>query len=193
MKTVTFDIETSDLAGVGAGFILCVTLKPLGRPVKTFHLGQYKDWQPGREGGMVKAVLEELALYDLWVGHNIIGFDVGFLKTRAQVLGVPFTVCPFVYDTMKAFGRSRLRSRLNGFGKPSKGLGMVADLLGLKQEKTSVHPREWWTAVWAREEDERAAALSQIVRHCEADVRMTEKVYLALMPTDYGATISRWR
>jgi len=151
LKSAIFDIETTDLAGVGAGVLLCVCIRPITtKRTKTFRLDSYKfdkDTQFGvferEEKALLEETLDELEKYDLLIGHNIEGFDLGFLRTRASVLGVPFRLEPITYDTMKGFRRAKFRTRLNGYGKPTAALAMIADFLGIDQMKTNIYPVEF--------------------------------------------------
>jgi DNA polymerase elongation subunit (family B) len=200
MKAAVFDIETSALEGIGAGILLCVCVRPLAtQRTRTFRVDAYK-YEPDpvnygfferQEKDLIAAVLEELGKYDLLIGHNIINFDLGFLRTRAYRYGIPFQLGPFVYDTMPAFRRVKLRTVLNAVGKPSASLDMIADLLGVDQEKTKLYPVQHWETVWSKEAD-RLEAMNSLVSHCEKDVRMSARVYEILLPLDYKAKIGRW-
>lgn len=189
MKSAVFDIEATDLAGIGAGSLLLVCVKPVGKPVKTFRLDDLKC-RPGREKKLVDAVFAELSQYDLLIGHNIDRYDWSFLRTRAYALGAKVPNPPLGYDTLQAFKRTGIRTRLNSFGKPSAGLAMVCDFFGFEQEKTAIYPREWWEAIWGNQK-ERRRAMDEIEAHCRKDVAMNEKIYQALLPIDANATIKR--
>ena len=199
MQSAVFDIETTDLAGVGAGVLLCTCVRPLKtQKTRTLRLDSYKfeaDKQFGiferEEKCLVEETLEELEKYDLLIGHNIEGFDLGFLRTRAAVHGVPFRLEPIVYDTMKGFRRSKFRTRLNGFGKPTASLAMIADFLGIYQEKTSIYPVEWWSSLWGNEL-KRIEAMNNIVNHCQKDVRMNHGIYELILPHDKRLSLRRW-
>ena len=199
MKSAVFDIETTDLAGVGAGVLLAACIRPLStKRTRVYRLDSYK-YEPDNlfgvfereEKDLLTDILAELEKYDLLIGHNIEGFDLGFLRTRASVLGIPFRLEPFTYDTMKGFRRSKFRTRLNGFGKPSAALAMIADFLGIDQEKTSIYPVEWWAALWGTEL-KRIEAMNNIVDHCKKDVRMNHRVYEMILPHDKKGSIRRW-
>lgn len=199
MKSAVFDIETSDLAAVGGGVILCACVRPLStQRTRDFRADEYK-YEPSAEFGffqrqekdLLVAILAELGKYDLLIGQNIEDFDLGFLKSRAARLGVPFSLTPFTYDTKKAFGRSHLRTVLNHFGKPSKSLDMITDFLGIEQEKTKIYPAEHWKTIWGNEY-ERMEAMNNLLDHCRKDVRMNHRVYDALLPQDTRANIKRW-
>ncbi len=138
-------------------------------------------------------VVEPKVLGRLRVGDvhgDIDKFDLDFIRSRAVVLGLPYGLMPLTCDTMKAFKRTRLRTPLNAFGKPSAGLDMTLGFFGLQQEKTKIYPREWWETVWGNVK-ERTAAMDKVVSHCDADVRMTERFYQALLPLDMKASIKR--
>jgi DNA polymerase elongation subunit (family B) len=199
MNSAVFDIETTSLEGVGGGILLCVCVRPLrtGR-TRTFRIDAYNyDPDPDygfferQEKDLLATVLDELAKYDMLIGHNIDRFDMGFLKTRAVILGQPWLLHPFTYDTMKAFRRTGYRTIMNHFGKPSAGMAMVADFLGLEQTKTSIYPAEWWSSVWGNEK-KRRETMAHIVDHCVRDVRTNAEMYERLMPVDDKALIRRF-
>jgi DNA polymerase III epsilon subunit-like protein len=137
-------------------------------------------------------LVDELSKYDLLIGHNLENFDLGFIRTRAYRCGVPFPLRPFTYDTMKAFRRVKMRTVLNIVGKPSASMDMVADFLGIDQEKTKLYPVQHWQTVWGNE-TQRAAAMNDLVDHCQRDVRMNARIYELLLPYDEKANIRRWQ
>lgn len=182
MNIAVLDLETTSLDAVGGGMIVCAVLKPLeGDPV-TYRYDEFHD-RPGHEKKMLSDLLLSLRGYHLLVGHNIVGFDWGMLKSRAAILGVPFLHHPLAYDTMLAFKRTGLRTVLNGVGKPTAALDHIVDFFGYRQEKTKIYPREHWKTVWETGE-ERTIAIDHLVEHCVADVEMTEKIYWRLLDFD---------
>lgn len=201
MKAAVFDIETTSLEGIGAGILICACVRPLAtQRTKTFRLDNYQ-YKPTPEHGfferqekdLLKELLNELRQYQLLIGHNIVNFDLGFLRTRAYKHEVQFDMMPFTYDTMQAFGRVKLRTIANAHtGKPTKSIAMIADLLGVKQEKTAIYPDHHWQTLWGNER-KRTEAMNDIVDHCVKDVRMNAQVYDIILPHDYKATIKRWQ
>jgi uncharacterized protein YprB with RNaseH-like and TPR domain len=193
------DIETTDLAGVGAGILLCACVRATATGKITTLRIEYRDeWNPSEEGFLqteetllIKQIIEELSKYDLWIGHNLDGFDIPYLRSRAQARNVPFFLEPFTYDTMKAFGRVKLRTVLNRIGKPTKSMAMIADFLGLDQLKTAVYPREWWLTIWGSA-SQRESAMQEIIDHCKRDVRQNHEIYDVLLPMDKKGIIKRW-
>ena len=199
MRSCVFDVETTGLEAVGLGMLLCACVRPCstGR-TRVFRIDDYKfkdDPHFGRwerqERLLLTDVLAELGKYDLLIGHNIEGYDLGFLRTRAQMLGVPFTLCPITYDTMVGFRRTKFRTVMNYKGKPTASLDMIADFLRVPQEKTKLYPVKHWDTVWANEAD-RLDAMNELVDHCQRDVRMNTKVYDYILPADNRLVLRRW-
>lgn len=199
MKSAVFDLETTDLAGVGAGILLCGCVRPLAtNRTRVFRIDAYHykaDHVHGffdrQEKDLLVDLVDELKKYDLLIGHNIENFDLGFLRTRAMRHNIPYPLNPITYDTMKAFRRVRIRTVLNVVGKPTASLAMVADFLGVKQEKTSIFPVDWWQSIWGND-TQRLDALNNIVDHCTKDVRMNAEVYEMLLPFDEKVRLARW-
>jgi DNA polymerase elongation subunit (family B) len=185
-----FDIETTALEAVGAGMVLVAVVKPLGDPkCRVFRIDRSGD-EFGHEVNLLKKLFVELEKYNLVIGHNIEGFDIPFIKTRARVLGVPFTYRPLVYDTLKGFKRTGFRTVLNKIGKPSAGLDMVVDGYGHTQRKTKIYPAAWWASVWGSVSD-RSVAMTEMIEHCVRDVEMNELVWWDVFQDDPNPTLKR--
>lgn len=199
MKSACFDIETTALEGIGAGMLLCVCVRPLAtQRTRTFRIDAYKykaspdfGFFQRQEKDLMVEVVEELKKYDLLIGHNIENFDLGFLRTRAYQHGVSFPLNPITYDTMKAFRRVRMRTVLNAIGKPTASLDMIADFLGITQEKTKLYPVHHWQNIWGNDA-QRLEALNDLANHCVKDVRMNTQVYELLLPYDEKVSLKRW-
>ena len=199
MNSAVFDIETTALEAVGAGIVTCVCVRPLStRRTRTYRLQYIGDWNPQETGfleveesELLREVVGELGKYHLLIGHNIERFDLPYLRTRCYRRGIPFELIPFVYDTMKAFGRTKFRTVNNGFGKPTKSMDMIADFLGLQQLKTKIYPVDHWAQIWGKD-SEREEAMKEMIDHCQRDVRMNAEMYELLIQYDYKGTIRRW-
>lgn len=183
MNIAVLDLETTSLDAVGGGMIVCGVIKPLGEEPLVWRYDEFGD-KPGKEKKMLTDLLKMLQPWHLLVGHNIVRFDWGMLKSRAALLGVPFLLHPLAYDTMLAFKRTGLRTVLNQVGKPTAALDHIIDFFGFEQKKTKIYPREHWKTVWETGE-ERKKAMDGLVEHCVSDVEMTEKIYWKLL--DYDA------
>lgn len=191
MDTAIVDIESSSLEAVGAGFILCAVVKPLGKPGKVIRYDEL-GCRPAQEKKLIKVLLAELNKYDIVVGHNIRRFDWNFIKSRATLFGVPIIKYPLVYDTLDAFRRCGFLTRQNVYGKPTASLAFIADFLDIKQEKTAIYPRAHWKGIWEKGED-RKAALDNLVDHCVRDCRMNEVIFRRLFEQDSGVIMRRLR
>ena len=199
MKSAVFDIETTSLEAGGAGMVLVVCVRPLStNRTRTFRIDNYR-YKPSPQYGffereekdLLNDVVGELDKYDLWIGQNINNFDIPFLRSRAYRQRIPFPYMPLTYDTMVAAGRIRFRTILNHFGRPSKSLDIIADFLGIDQEKTKMYPVEHWKTIW-NNESERLKAMNDLTDHCQRDVRMNSQVYDIFLPLDRKVLIRRW-
>ncbi|HLA88127.1 MAG TPA: ribonuclease H-like domain-containing protein [Anaerolineales bacterium] len=190
MNSCVFDIETTSLGAVGAGILLAVCVRPTAtQRTRSFRLDQY-DFKASKEYGIVEReekalltdVMDELDKYDVLIGHNVIRYDIPYLKSRAFQRDME-TKPVVVYDTLTAFRRTGYLTIPNGFGKPSGGLAMVADFLHVKQLKTSIFPHDWWETIWAKEA-KRKESMDEIVDHCSRDVRLNANVFRYLWNAD---------
>ena len=137
------------------------------------------------EKRLVQALTDEMRKYHLWIGHNIDRFDFNFLRSRAVILGVPFSVQPMLYDTMLAFKRLGDLTVANpATGKPRANLDHVADFFNIPQLKTKVgYPNAHWRTVWGTGK-ERGEAMDSLVDHCVRDTIMTQMIYERELPVD---------
>lgn len=198
MRSAVFDIETTDLCAVGSGIVLCVGVRPLAtQRTRIFRLDAY-EYEPDDEHGfferqerdMLIEVCTELNKYDMLVGHNIDRFDIPFLRSRMYQFQLNWQTHPLTYDTFKGFRRTGFLTRQNGFGKPSASMDMVADFLGLKQDKTKIYPAAWWQSIWGCKA-KRTEAMAEIVDHNQRDVRMNAAMYPILLANDPRVIIKR--
>lgn len=184
MKTCVFDIETTDLAAVGSGWILCAVILDADRGTKQVYRYDESKCELGHEAKLVEAIVKALSEYPVWIGHNIDKFDWPYIKSRANALGIPIHLDTTVtYDTLKAFRRSGLRTIANSYGKPTGRLDHIADFFGIEQLKTPIYPREHWVTVWGQGVNRRKA-MDKLVDHCLRDVKLNDQVYRRLWLAD---------
>lgn len=192
MHGCVIDIEATGLEGVGPGWILCAVIQALeGKRITVLRYDELHD-RHAHETHLLKAIFNELELYQLWIGHNIEGYDWPMLTTRAYVLGVTPPQPAFVYDTCTAFRRCQFRTVLNFKGKPTAKLDHIIDFMNFKQQKTSILPRKHWECVWGKGK-EKMVAMDELVKHCSDDVAMTTKAYWELITHDKKGVIRRAR
>lgn len=198
MKAAVIDLETTTLEAIGAGILLCVGIRPLDTDrIRQWRLDQY-EYEPDdnfgyfdrQEVDLLNDTIKELNKYDLLIGHNIDGFDIPYLRSRAYQHKINWWTHPLTYDTYKGFRRTGFLSRQNGFGKPIASMDMVADFLGLAQLKTKIYPREWWLTIWG-DKSQRLVAMNEVVDHNERDVRLNAQMYPILLQNDPKVNIKR--
>lgn len=184
MDCAVLDLETTDLSAVGGGMILCAVVKPLRKKPVVFRYDELRC-RAFHEKRLVEALADEMQKYHMWIGHNVNRFDFPFLKSRANLLGVPFVQAPLTYDTMLAFKRiGYLTARNPITGKPRANLDHVVDFFNIPQMKTKVgYPNAHWRTVWG-DADQKGEAMDTLVKHCIYDCAMTEEVYWRELPVD---------
>lgn len=172
LRVVFWDLECTHLSGM-IGRILCCSFKPLGGRVYTFRGDQPGFWDPDKgdiadDSKLAAAIRDELEKYDIIVGHNSKRFDSPFLDARLFKAGLRPREPRFHVDTMWII-RSHLRI--------SSKLANVQEFLPIEDKKT---PITWDD--WARAGAFFGEGMDRVVKHCEQDVKVLEKVYLHLLP-----------
>lgn len=178
MKVAIFDLETTSLKA-NFGVILCGSIKGFGeKKVTTFRADSYSTWDKHRsdDSAVAKAIYKELIKYDIWVAHNGVKFDVPFLTTRLLPKGI---IVPKqkIIDPVK-LARRHLRLGYNS-------LQQIAEYFELGN-KNPVSSRQWLRASL----DGDRKAMDYIVKHCEQDVVLLEKVMDKIRP--YVSKIDNW-
>lgn len=113
----------------------------------------------------------------LIIGHNILGFDIPFLKHRSIVLGVKNNfIIPkpwdkfAVFDTMKEWEFGNRERGWNSLDAVSRALGLQSSKGELDGSKVAQYYED--------------GKLDEIYNYCKADVEVTRKVYKKLIFAD---------
>ena len=165
ITSAAFDLETSSL-NADFGIVLCAVVKPAGGKPIVFRADELnKKWKTRRsdDSAIVSAVAEELQKYDLLAGHNAAYFDIPFLQSRLSRWGLPLMPKMRLIDPWWIIRRQLKLS--------SNSLERASDFLGFNQ-KTPVSGQVWMQAYL----DGNLDAMSEIVKHCIADVDMLEEL-----------------
>jgi DNA polymerase III epsilon subunit-like protein len=170
-KIVTWDLETSTFGfKANSGFILCATIKKLGKPVEVLKRDNMQP-NPLNDRKLVKQIYNRLLQADMWVTHNGKWFDIPFLNSRLLHWGLPILPTMPHFDTCEtSFKKLKIKNSLEAVG----------EFLGCRVQKYKVSFDEWVKA-YAGD----AKAFAKIVKHGVNDAKLTEEVYLKMRPLGY--------
>jgi hypothetical protein len=179
VRVLTLDIETKPAMSRHFGmFNQNFGLTQVVEPLALLSFGakwlgdrdvlHYSDWVDGVDG-MVAAAHRLLTEADVVVWYNGDGFDMKHLNWEFARLGMPRPRPYKTVDLLKVVRRE--------FRPLSKKLDFVASQLGLGS-KTKHDGFGLWMRVI--EGDEKAQRLMET--YCKQDVKLTEKLYLRLLP-----------
>lgn len=175
-KVLLWDIECSDFAA-DYGFIFCIGYKFLGdKRVKLISIANTEEFKKDvtDDRGVISQFAEvmEKADYQVtWYGER---FDYPYINTRALLNSQPpVPIIPHADGWRTA--RKKLKFQSNRLDGVSRAIPTAP---GAKRElKTYIEGRHWVRAKAGYKD-----ALSYVGEHCIADIRVLEKVYLALRP-----------
>lgn len=176
LSAAVFDIETTSFKAGGVNdHLVCMCLLPLGsNDMQTYQM-EFKDNRDDRQ--LLARIQKALYQYDILIGHNILAFDLGFLRSRVAYHGMPWDERRFlVYDTYQAARRIGLKSE-------RKSLAFIGDFFRIDIAKTSILPVAW-SMIDSPDATEFGDAIEEIVDHCARDVRLNREVFYALWPQD---------
>lgn len=167
MKIAYFDLETSDLDG-DFGRILCgsVLSFPSGQ-MKSFRWDNYGDTIANDEK-IALDIRNHIESHHISVGYYSKGFDIPFLNTRLAKFDNRHLKRMLHVDPIYYYRGWR------GIKPRKSSLRVVSEFLDLEQ-KPDLDADTWVSARTGNTE-----ALDEVVRRCEADVRITKDV------TDYA-------
>lgn len=153
------------------GRVLCICLAVNDDPVKCYC-------NPLDERKTIEQFWKVAGQCDLFVGHNVLDFDLRFIWQRSIVLGVR----PTWQDTDKKSRRYLSFGRYSGrpvfdtmhewvkWGRDSIGLEHVALSLGLPTPKGDIDGSKVWDYY-------REGKIKEICEYCTRDVETTRMVY----------------
>lgn len=127
------------------------------------------DVLTGEEPDMLRRFWQIAQGVSLYVGHNILDFDLAFIFKRSVIHGVKTLPINFaryrtdpVYDTMRVWSQWQTREKI--------GLDTLAKVLGLRSSKKDLDGSK--VAAWHE-----AGRDAEIYEYCKDDVRLARDVY----------------
>lgn len=180
MRAAVFDIEVMDFHSGGLmNFMICTSILPLDSDEVITLTLDYDD--NGDDQRLLQEVVDELSMYDILIGHNIIAFDFNWINSRLMYHNMPPMPKRWLYyDTYQAAKRMAIKAQ-------RKSLGFLGDYFCLDGDKTSVMPVAW-QRVASRDKVEFNRGMNDIVYHCEQDVILNRNLFYAIYPRDRSST-----
>ena len=169
MRTCIFDLETFTLQA-DTGILLCACLKEYrsDKPPVMIRADEFPNWKRNRSncGPVCKAILKEMADYDIFVAHNGVWFDRAMLVSLALRYNLPLFLRFSKFIDPLQLARKHLRLSRNS-------LAYVLDFLDIEQDKTAIKWDEWKRAAY----DGSSQSMDYICEHCLVDVQVLERAY----------------
>ena len=175
MSAAVFDIETTDFAAGGIlDHMICGSILPLEGKIETYKISHSDNRDDCR---VLTEFLGALSRYGLLIGHNILAFDILWLRSRSSYHGLELPERQYIcYDTYQA-------ARRQGIKAERKSLAFLGDFYRLKNLKTLIYPVAW-SMVDSPGRTEAEEAITSVVSHCEQDVTMNRDLFYALWQRD---------
>ena len=169
-KVGYLDIETSNLKA-NFGVVLCWCIMDEDNNILEDWM-TLKDITKGYEDKrVVETCIQTMLQFDRVVGHYSTYFDIPFLRTRALIHGVEFPPFGSLFHTdVWRMARSKLCLHSNR-------QDAIAESLQGKTVKTRISHPAWRKAMLGN-----AAAMAEVVDHCEKDIFDLKKNHLTLLP-----------
>jgi hypothetical protein len=185
-RSCIMDIEVNapsfNRMGRYSHFLLCVSFLPLDAEKPYTLKLNFEDRRDDRR--LLYEVFNEMAKYTFIIGHNVKGYDINWLLTRAMFYGWDIPKRLFYYDTLSAAKRIPIATR--------KSLGHLMDFFRYDgAEKTQIMPLSW-DRVSSNKIKDFEAAMEEIVYHCENDVIGNRYIYDVLMQYDPKPSWGLW-
>lgn len=171
LRACVFDIETMDFKSDGyQDHLVCCSFFPIDRDEPYTIKLKFNDNRNDKE--LIVEVLEELAKYDILIGHNIAAFDLNWLYSRAMLYGIRMPKSWVYFDTYQVAKTLAIKSA-------TKTLAGLCAFFGIENHKTPVQKGEW-SMVDSPIRAEFEYIMDKIVDHCEKDVKDNRELFNVL-------------
>lgn len=185
VPTITLDIETSPRIGLFFGntwnaniaktiqesYVLGFSWKPLGKKVQSCYVWDFKLYkkEPRNDIEVVKKWIEVVSDAQIVIGHNSRSFDDKVMMGRVIFHRLP---PPIPFNTVDTKADLKKVSR-----NDSNKLDDLATNYGYGSKNDTGGIDLWWDCM-----NGDTKAQKKMVRYCEQDVALTEKLYLHERP-----------
>lgn len=174
----SFDLESFGLHPDWS-LLLCGSLKPWGKPPKTYRLDDYPGKYFSDDSKLVEVLVSELSRYFILIAHYGRMHDRLYLNSKAVKYGL--TVLNPRGRLIDPFQLAKNHMKLS-----SNSLAAVSGFLGVKSKKTPIDNEAWHRAAF----DHDRPSMDIIVKHCEVDTIVLEEIMTPLIP--FVGDINRW-
>ena len=168
-----WDLETTNLNTFMGQLIAASFLNLADGEISTRNVNSFAGTNIEKEQQLLMWVIEMIEKSDILIGHNTIGFDMGFIRGRLAIHGLGHVVLPKRqhWDTYQ-IARHGFKGRTQGYS-----LENLLDFFRcpVVKDKPSKHD---WAASIILDED----AIDRITERCEADVLGNAYLWEALRP-----------
>ena len=168
-----WDLETTNLNTFMGQLIAASFLNLADGEISTRNVNSFPGTNIEKEQALLLWVIDMIEGSDILIGHNTIGFDMGFIRGRLAIHGMSHVLLPKRqhWDTYQ-IARHGFKGRTQGYS-----LENLLDFFRcpVVKDKPSKHD---WAASIILDED----AIDRITERCEADVLGNAYLWEALRP-----------
>lgn len=164
-RVAFLDIEATNLKA-DFGIAICWVIRPAKKKTFIERCITQKELKTCLDENVIRELIKTLPRFDRVIAHYGSRFDLPYLRSRALNLGLEFPEYKSLWQT------DTWRIARNRLCISSNRLGNIANLLGIKQQKTRITSYHWIKALTGRQE-----SLDYILKHCRIDVEVLQKVY----------------
>ena len=160
IRSFVWDLETTNLNTFMGQLIVASFLDLSSGNIHTMSINDFEGTNAEKEKELLLWVVEMLTYGDIFVGHNTIGFDLGFIRGRLAIHDMDIDLPKRQHWDTYQIARHGAKIKPQGYS-----LENLADFfrLPIGKDKPSKHD---WAASIILDPD----AIERIIERCEADV-----------------------
>lgn len=173
LVSYVWDLETTNLNTFMGQLLVASFLDLSTGKIQTRTIFDFGGSNAEREKLLLFWTIDRLTEADILIGHNTLGFDMGFLRGRLAIHGLNDVVLP------KRQHLDTYQIARHGFkGKPQGySLENLADFFRLPVGKDKPSKHDWAASIILDE-----GAIGRIAERCEADCVVNAHLWTALRP-----------